>query len=90
MSKQIQAGPVSLEVAVSGGIVSLNASLSQSLGGGQVAGILSGTASLGVQLGAQQAADLALAVLEARFPTLAVEIEVVKKALDSELASVSV
>jgi hypothetical protein len=43
-----------------------------------------------IDLQAQQAADLALALVAAQFPSLSSEIAFVKAAMDAELAKISV
>lgn len=85
MSKQIQAGPFALTVSAADGELSLVAGISGSAGGGSAAGILKGGANFNIALEDRQAADLAIALLEAKFPAGTAFLELVKAGVDAEL-----
>lgn len=88
MDIQKQEGPVSIEVVSNNGALSLKASLSQSLGGGQASGVLKASAALEIDLGAQQAADLAMDMLSKQFPSISAAIGGLKILVDAELAKI--
>ena len=88
--KVIQVGPSTVSVNVADGAVSLKADVSGSVGGGAAAGVASAKASVELDLGAQQAADLAIALLEAHFPVATGLLEMIKAGVDAEIKKVSV
>lgn len=85
MQKVIQAGPAQITLSESAGVASVAISVDQSVGGGAAAGVLKAKAQIELDLGAQQAADLAIGLLEMKFPSLAGLLEGAKAAIDAEL-----
>jgi hypothetical protein len=94
MAKTVQKGPISLSVSAANGEVTATASvsLSGSIGGGEAAGIGKGSVSVNVSavLEDQEAVDLGFALLEAKLPSLAVEIEVLKGLADAGIQKLTV
>lgn len=86
-SKEIKLGEFgALTLSESAGVASMAVSIGESVGGGQAAGVVKTSASVQVEIGAQQAADLAIALLEAKFPSMKGILDGAKAALDAELA----
>ncbi len=86
MQKVIQAGPAVITLSESAGVASVKIEVSESVGGGEAAGVLKAKAAVEIDLGAQQAADLVIGLLEAKFPSASGLLEAAKLALDAELA----
>lgn len=86
MEKQMQEGPVALDVIVGAEGVKLSASVAQTVGGGSAAGVLSAKASVEIDLGAAQALDLADKMLKGHFPALGGVIDTAINAGKAELA----
>jgi hypothetical protein len=87
-SKSIQAGPVNFSVSEGNSEADLKIELNQSLGGGAAANIMTAKASIELELSDKQAADLALALLEAKIPALKGLIDsTVKPAVDGFLSA---
>jgi hypothetical protein len=86
ISKQIQAGPALVNISEAAGIVTLQASLAQSVGGGQAAGALKASASVEIDIEVKQLIDLGLELAQAKFPAAAALIAAAQSAIDAELA----
>lgn len=89
MDVQKQVGPISFEVVSGQGGIALKANFSQSVGGGMAAGVLSAKAGFEVDLSAEQAAMLAIDLLEKQFPAMGPFLEAtVKPSVKEELEKV--
>jgi hypothetical protein len=86
LEKQIQAGPALIDVSEAAGVVTLKASIAQSVGGGQAAGALKASAIVELDLEVKQLVDLGLELAAAKFPTAAALIAAAQSAIDAELA----
>lgn len=88
MEKIIELGEIgSLTIGESAGQASLKFYFEKAVGGGAAAGVLKAKASVELDLGAQQAADLALALLAAHFPSASGLIEGLKLEVDAVLSA---
>jgi hypothetical protein len=85
LQKVIQAGPATITLSEGAGVASVQLALDQSVGGGAAEGVIKAKAAIEIDLQAQQVADLAIGLLEVKFPSLAGILEGVKGALDAEL-----
>lgn len=74
-----------LTLSEAGGVATLEISLAEKAGGGDVAGFLSAVASVGVKISAIQLMDAGLGLAAAKFPSLAAEIALVQAAIDAEV-----
>lgn len=87
MQKVIPIGSAGqLTISESGGVASISVSISQSVGGGSVAGVASGSLSASVQLSAAQLIDAGLELAKEKFPSAAAVINGAKAAIDAEMA----
>ncbi len=82
----VSAEGVSVSISESAGVASLSASLSKSAGGGEAAGIVAVSGSLNLSLDAKHLIDLGLELAEAKYPSVASVIALVKAGVDAEIA----
>ena len=88
-SKSIDLGSAGkLDLSELAGVVTAKLSLSESVGGGSVAGVVKGTVSAEVDFGAQQLIDAGLALVKAKYPALAAVVDAVQSGIDAEIAKV--
>jgi hypothetical protein len=76
----------SVVVDVKGTNLELTANAQLSLGGGAAAGVVKLKTANSIELSALQAIDLGLVAAEHKFPSLAAEIEILKKLIDAQAA----
>lgn len=77
-----------LSIAEAGGVAQLQLSLSESVGGGSVAGVAKGSVSASIEVSALELVDAGLGLLESKFPAVASIIAVLKAAIDAEASKV--
>jgi hypothetical protein len=76
-----------LVISESAGVVTVALALSESVGGGSVAGSLKASVFASAELSAVQLIDAALSLAAVKYPSVALEIQGVKALVDAELAS---
>lgn len=87
LKKEIALGTAgSVVILEDAGVVSVELALSESVGGGQVAGVVKGTVSAKVEVDAKLLIDAGLELAKLKFPAVAGMIDGAKALIDAELA----
>ena len=76
----------SLVISESAGVASCKASITESAGGGAIAGFAQASASFEFDLKAQSVIDVGIEMMAVKFPMFSVEILALKGLIDAEIA----
>lgn len=82
-SKQIQAGPATINVSESAGIATVKLSMAVAAGGGDVAGFLKSSVSAEVDLSVQQLIDIGFGIAESKYPSIAQYLKLAQTEIDA-------